>query len=123
MEQSWGPQLSLLRHSDTTEPPGKMFRPQDQTWAHLSHKALSAEQGSSHCLLECQRVRQKFRCSYQEHKESEHNDSETGQATREGTPPSVREDFEQRREGTSCSPSMCVAEKGFQNRCNRVGIN
>lgn len=23
----------------------------------------------------------------------------------------------------SCSPSMCVADKGFQNRCNRVCIN
>lgn len=51
MEQSWGPQLSLLRHSDTTEPPGKTFRPQDQIWAHLSHKALAVEQGSTTACL------------------------------------------------------------------------
>lgn len=31
MEQSWGLQLSLLCHSDTTGLPGKMFRPQDRT--------------------------------------------------------------------------------------------
>lgn len=57
MEQNWEPQPPLLDHSDTTELPSKMFRPQDQTPAYLSHQGLSIARGSCHCLYECQRMR------------------------------------------------------------------